>query len=226
MARDEDKRMAATHAAELIQDGMVVGLGTGSTAKHFVDILGERVKKGLRMRGIPTSSRTRAQAESLGIPLTSFAEVTRIDVTVDGADEFDGKLNLLKGGGGALLHEKIVAAASDRMVVIADAEKEVEHLGKFPLPVEVIPLGWQVVARKLEALSAHPKLRPGADGKPYVTDEGNHILDCHYGRIDDPERTAAQIRAIVGVVEHGLFLGMAEQVIVAASGRVQLKTRS
>ena len=225
--RDRGKRAAAARALEQVREGMTIGLGTGSTAAHFVELRGERVHAGLGVRAIPTSSRTREQAARLGIKLVSFAETSRIDLTVDGADEVDAQLRLVKGGGGALLHEKIVAAASDRFVVIADAQKEVAVLGTtMPLPVEVIPFGWQVVYRKLEPLGAHPVLRMSRAGQPFLTDEGNHILDCHFGAIVEPERIAAAIAGLPGVVEHGLFLGMADEVIFGDPSGDQTHVRS
>jgi ribose 5-phosphate isomerase A len=221
---DRGKRAAALKALEYVREGMTLGLGTGSTAAHFVELLGERVRAGLHIRGIPTSSRTREQAAKLGIKLTTFAETSRIDLTIDGADEIDPQLRLVKGGGGALLHEKIVAAASDEFLVIADSTKEVPALGgTMPLPVEVIPFGWQVVYRRLEPLEAHPVLRTNRAGQPFLTDEGNHILDCHFGVIPDPERTAATLLSIPGVVDHGLFLKMATFAIIGDGDRTLIR---
>jgi ribose 5-phosphate isomerase A len=224
MGRDELKRLAARHAAARVEDGMQVGLGTGSTARYFLEQLAERVRAGLRVRAIPTSLATEAEARALGIPLTSFADTTRLDLAVDGADEIDPSLRLIKGAGGALLHEKVVLAAATRRLIIADESKEVEVLGARPLPVEVIPFGWQVVAERLRALGAQPRLRPGPDGAPYRTEEGNHLLDCRFGSIAAPEALAARIHAIPGVVEHGLFLGLADLAIVAGAAGIRERT--
>ncbi|RVU21072.1 ribose-5-phosphate isomerase RpiA [Methylobacterium oryzihabitans] len=217
----DPKRQAAARAVALVQDGMRLGLGTGSTAAHFVDLLGERVRAGLSVVGVPTSEATRAAAEAAGIPLTTLEETPELDLTVDGADEIDGRLRLIKGGGGALLREKIVAAASARMVVIADAGKRVETLGRFPLPVEVVPFGLGATRRAVaDAVTAagcagELTLRTRPDGAPFVTDGGHLILDAHLGRIPDPERLAAGLAAVPGVVEHGLFLSLATGAVVA-----------
>ncbi len=215
------KRLAAEHALRLVEPGMVLGLGSGSTAKIFVELLAQRVAAGLAVRGVPTSRQTRDQAAALGIPLIGFDSVDELDLCVDGADEVDPQLRLLKGGGGALLHEKIVAAAARVFVVVVDATKLVPSLGGFPLPVEVIPFGWQRVARTLAALGGAPTLRRDGAGVPFVTDEGNHILDCRFGRIGAPEGLALRLCGIPGVVEHGLFLGMAHRVIVGAADGVR-----
>src|SRR3954471_5187594 len=191
---DELKRQAAARALEEVRDGMQLGLGTGSTAKHFVELLGERVSAGLKVIGVPTSEVTRADAERCGIPLTTLDDIDRLDLTIDGADEVEPALDLIKGGGGALLREKIVAAASDRMIVIADESKWVEALGRFPLPVEVIPFGWAATRRALaEAfeecrLSGQMVVRKGGNGHAFVTDGGHWIVDAHLGRIADAPR--------------------------------------
>jgi len=215
MANDQEKEAAARASLKFVEDGQVVGLGTGSTAAYFIKLLGEEVKRGLKIRGIPTSIRSKELAESLGIPLTSLDECQDIAVTVDGADEVDPELRLIKGGGGALLREKIVASATRTMVVVADASKQVQHLGKFPLPVEVIKFAETLVAKRITALGADVKLRVDASGKPYVTDENNHILDCCFGEIRDPDQLALDLSAMPGVVEHGLFIGMASVVLFA-----------
>jgi ribose 5-phosphate isomerase A len=212
---DDEKAAAARKSLEYVEDGMVVGLGTGSTATFAIQFLGQKVREGLKIRGIPTSRASADLARSLTIPLTSFDEVDHTDVTIDGADEVAPGLSLIKGGGGALLHEKIVAAASHRLVIVADEHKIVDHLGRFPLPVEVIPFAASPVKTKLEAIGAHPVLRLAHDGKPYVTDEGNFIFDCHYGEILNPAAVGYTIKTMTGVVEHGLFLGLASLVIVA-----------
>lgn len=221
---DDAKKQAAQKALDFVRDGMVVGLGSGSTATHFIRLLGERVKNGLNIRGIPSSQSSSELAKSFSIPIIDFHESAVIDVTVDGADEIAPGLALIKGGGGALLREKIVASASKRFIIVADASKLVPHLGKFPLPVEVIPLAAPLVAKKLSDLGISPKVRQSTAGGDYITDEGNLILDCACGEIKDPVALAAAIRAIVGVVEHGLFLGMAEMALVADGAEVKTVT--
>src|SRR5438128_7354554 len=206
------KRQAAAQALEHVQDGMKLGLGTGSTAKHFVDLLGQSVPGGLRGVGVPTSEAARAQAEACKIPLTTLDAIDRLDLTVDGADELDPALNLIKGGGGALLREKIVAAASDRMIVIADDSKWVAALGRFPLPVEVIPFGLAATQRAIAAafaecgVSGQMTVRKGGNGHAFVTDGGHWIVDAHLGRIADAPRLSGLLNSIPGVVEHGLFI--------------------
>jgi ribose 5-phosphate isomerase A len=217
MTQDTEKADAARKSLEYIKDGMVVGLGTGSTATFAIQFLGQRVREGLKIRGIPTSRASEALARSLNIPLITFDEAVFTDVTIDGADEVGPGLALIKGGGGALLHEKIVAAASRVLVIVADEHKVVERLGRFPLPVEVIPFAAAPVKQKLEAMGAHPVLRAAHDGSTYLTDEGNVIFDCHYGQIDDPAALAQTLKSMTGVVEHGLFLGLATVAIVAGS---------
>jgi ribose 5-phosphate isomerase A len=231
MSADELKQRAAEHALTLVEAGMVLGLGTGSTAAKFVELVARRVKDGLRIVCVPTSEATRAQAERLGIPLTSLDETPHIDLVVDGADELDDELRLIKGGGGALLREKIVATASDRMVVIADESKRVRTLGSFPLPVEVVPFGLQATRDLIEALAAEAgcsgaiRLRLDQDGKPFATDSGNYILDCAFGRIDEPEALDQALKLIPGVVENGLFLGIADLAIVAGRDGIVLLSR-
>jgi ribose 5-phosphate isomerase A len=225
MANEQEKHAAGVAAANMVRDGNVVGLGTGSTAVHAVQVLGERVKAGLKIRGIPTSSKTRDQAISLGIPLTTFDEVQQIDVTIDGADEFDPNLQLLKGGGGALLREKIVASASRQVVIITDSSKQVPVLGKFPLPVEVIAFAQALVAKKITALGATVKIRQ-LSGVPFVTDEGHHILDCSFGQIPDPPALARKLSDMPGIVEHGLFIDMASVVLLASGQEVKELRRS
>jgi ribose 5-phosphate isomerase A len=213
--QDTEKAAAARKSLEYVKDGMVVGLGSGSTATFAIQFLGQQVRDGLKIRGIPTSRASGELARSLNIPLTSFDEVSYTDVTIDGADEVGPGLALIKGGGGALLHEKIVAAASRFLVIVADEHKVVERLGRFPLPVEVIPFAAAPAKEQLEAIGAHPVLRAGHDGSPYITDEGNFIFDCHYGEITDPSSVAHTIKSMTGVVEHGLFLKLASVAIVA-----------
>jgi ribose 5-phosphate isomerase A len=221
------KKAAAEAAAKLVESGMVVGLGTGSTASFVIGELGWRVaQEGLRMIGIPTSERTAEQARSLKIPLATIGEHTEIDLTIDGADEVErSTLFLIKGHGGALLREKIVAAASKRMIVVIDETKLVERLGtNFSVPVEVVPFGWQSTERKLNKLGANPTLRMGPDKKPYVTDGGHYIVDCAYGPMQGPKETAHHLDHVVGVVEHGLFLGFASQVFVGGESGVTVLT--
>jgi len=220
MANDQEKEAAAQASLRFVRDGQVVGLGTGSTAACFIRLLGEQVKKGLRVRGIPTSVRSRELALSLGIPLTTLDECQEIDVTVDGADEVDPELRLIKGGGGALLREKIVASATKKLVIVADETKRVAVLGKFPLPVEVIQFARALVTKRIAALGAQVTVRMEASGKPYVTDENNHILDCSFGQIPDADGLARRLSDMPGVVEHGLFIGMASTVLVAEGSEI------
>jgi ribose 5-phosphate isomerase A len=220
MANDLEKEAAARASLRFIRDGQVVGLGTGSTAACFIQLLGEQVKNGLRIRGIPTSARSREQAMSLGIPLITLDECQEIDVTVDGADEVDPALRLIKGGGGALLREKIVASATKQLVIVADATKRVAMLGRFPLPVEVIPFAQALVSKRIAAFGAKVTVRLEPGGKPFVTDENNHILDCHFGQIPDADGLARQLSDMPGLVEHGLFIGMASTVLVAKGSEI------
>lgn len=222
------KAVAARQAAEYVEDGMRVGLGTGSTAAHLVNCLGEKVAGGLSIRGVPTSTRTAELAREAGIEVISLDTAKWLDLTIDGADECDGQANLIKGGGGALLYEKIVAAASDRMVVIADAGKQVETLGAFPLPVEVIPFGWQTTRTLVEetlsgmdVLGRSTALRMNGDA-PYRTDAGNHILDLHLDRIGNARQLSLALNQIPGVVENGLFLDICDVVVIGyGDGRVE-----
>jgi ribose 5-phosphate isomerase A len=220
MANDQEKEAAARASLRFVKDGQIVGLGTGSTAAYFIQLLGEEVKNGLRIRGIPSSDRSRDQADGLGIPLTTLDECQTIDVTVDGADEVDPQLRLIKGGGGALLREKIVASATKQLVIVADASKRVPVLGRFPLPVEVIKFAQALVVKEIEALGAEVGLRLRADGKPFLTDENNHILDCNFGQIPDADGLARQLSDMPGVVEHGLFINMASVVLIANGDEV------
>ena len=231
MTTDELKRQAAARALDQVQGGMRLGLGTGSTAKHFVELLGEKVRAGLKVVGVPTSEATRADAARCGIALTTLDDIDRLDLTVDGADEIDPALDLIKGGGGALLREKIVAAASDRMIVIADDSKWVQTLGCFPLPVEVIPFALAATRRALAELfvkcgiSGEMELRKGGDGHVFVTDGGHWIVDAHLGRIEDAPRLANLLGAIPGVVEHGLFIGLARTAILAGGQGIRVIER-
>lgn len=228
MSAADAKRQAAARAIDFVKPGMRLGLGTGSTAAHFVDLLGARLKDGLSVVGVPTSEATAKQAAGLGIPLTTLDETPELDLVVDGADEFDPQLRLIKGGGGALLREKIVASASARMIVIADASKEVSTLGRFHLPVEVDRFGLQSTRRKVEmaaraaGLAGVPVLREAQAGLPFVTDGGHLILDCAPGQIAEPEALAAALDAIPGVMGHGLFIGLASAIIVADGGDIRI----
>jgi len=229
---DERKEQAARAALDLVTDGMRLGLGTGSTASRFVAALGERVAAGLNVLCVPTSESTREQAARLNIPLTTLDQTPRLDLTVDGADEIDPELRMIKGGGGALLREKIVATASDRMVVVADESKLVSVLGAFPLPVEVIRFGVMATIGLVEAIAAEAgchgsiTLRSGGGEAPFVTDQGNLILDCAFGSIPEPEVLAFALKRVPGVVEHGLFLGLADLAIVAGKGGVKALRRT
>jgi ribose 5-phosphate isomerase A len=228
---DELKRQAAAVALEAVAPGMRLGLGTGSTAAHFVDLLGAKVKAGLDVLCVPTSERTRAQAQALGVPLATLEEAPELDLAIDGADEFDAQLRLIKGGGGALLREKIVAAASRRFIVISDESKKVATLGAFPLPVEIDPFGARATRLHVERAAKNlgligtvsPRLKP--DGHVFVTDGGHLILDCAFGAISDPDALADRLSAIPGVVEHGLFIGLATAVVVAGRDGVETHGR-
>lgn len=227
----EWKQQAAERALASVEDGMLVGLGTGSTAARFVDQLGRRVREGLKVTCVATSETTRAQAERLGVALTTLDDIPFLDLTVDGADEVDSHLRLIKGGGGALLREKIVAVASGRMIVIADATKRVGTLGNFPLPVEAVRFGLGATRNLVGALAADAgcsgeiKLRLGQDGQPFITDSGNVLLDCAFGRIDNPEALDEALKRVPGVVENGLFLGIADAAIIAGPDGVSLIER-
>lgn len=227
MKNDQQKEAAARESMQFVKDGNIVGLGSGSTATIAIRILGQRVQQGLKVRGIPTSVQSKQLAESLGIPLTTLDEHQEIDVTIDGADEIDPHLRLIKGGGGALLREKIVASASRFVVIIADGSKRVPMLGKFPLPVEVIPFAQALVAKEIRALGAEVALRPGANGSAYVTDEGHYILDCRFGKLPDPPALSHALDDIPGIVEHGLFINMASIALLGTdAGVVQLRSPS
>ncbi|MBI3705078.1 MAG: ribose-5-phosphate isomerase RpiA [Rhizobiales bacterium] len=231
MNADAQKRAAAARAVEFVQSGMRLGLGTGSTAKHFVELIGARVRDGLDIVAVPTSEATHADAKRCGIPLTTLDETPELDLTVDGADEIAPDLSLIKGGGGALLREKIVAAASARMIVIADQSKWVGALGGFPLPIEVTPFGFAATQRAVEkaiAAMGRPgplKRRQDQNGHAFVTDGGHWIIDAVLGRIDDPHAMAHALSAVPGVMEHGLFIGLAQMAIIGGSDGIKIVER-
>jgi ribose 5-phosphate isomerase A len=219
------KQLAAEKAVSFIESGMTLGLGTGTTAYWAIEKIGEKIKKeNWKIRAIATSVRSEEQAKSLGIPIFSFAEIGTIDVTIDGADEADGQLQLIKGGGGALLREKIVATNSRQMIVVADESKMVKRLGKFPLPVEVVPFGWQRTFEKLKELGCYPERRMNRS-EPYLTDNNNYIVDCAFGEIADAATLHEQINAITGVVDNGLFIGIAGKLVLGfENGEIQIVT--
>jgi|TARA_B110000902_G_C14075029_1_gene500813 ribose 5-phosphate isomerase A len=217
-----EKQRSAEAAVEYVKDGMIVGLGTGSTTEFAVKKLGEKVRDGLAIRGIPTSDITKKQAEEEGIPLIDFSETMYIDLTIDGADEIDADLNMIKGGGAALLREKIVASASREVIIIVSSEKFVHQLGSFPLPVEVIPFGWQVIFKQLETLGGSPDLRL-KQGQALRTDQGNYIIDCQFSQIIDAVQLEQLLNMIPGVVENGLFTGLCSRMIMADGDKIVLK---
>ncbi|WP_345773103.1 ribose-5-phosphate isomerase RpiA [Mammaliicoccus sp. H-M34] len=216
MNQDDLKKRVAYEAINYIKDGMVVGLGTGSTMYYAIQSLGERIKEGLNIKGIPTSERTAEWARSNNIPLTDFSEVNHLDLVIDGADEVDENFQLIKGGGGALLREKIVANATDQFIVIIDESKYVQTLGEFKLPVEVVPFGWEMTAREIEALGCNATLRNDHNGI-FLTDNDHYILDCDFKVINNPEKLNQDLISIVGVVETGLFINMARKVLISYS---------
>ncbi len=227
MDSDTLKLRAAECALDYVKPGMRLGLGTGSTAVKFVDLVGARVAQGLDVICVPTSEATRLQAAGLGIPLTTLENEPELDLTIDGADEVDESLRLIKGGGGAHLREKIVAAASTRMVVIADDSKRVPKLGAFPLPVEIVSFGWRTTLSKVSDTARingckGPVTIRGSEKDPFVTDNGNYILDCAFGEIDDPEQVATQLSLLPGVVEHGLFIGLTHAAVIAGANGVEI----
>lgn len=221
MAQVDEKTPAARAAVALVESGMVVGLGTGSTAMIAIQMLGERVKEGLEIKGIPTSANTAKLAKEVGIPLTTLEHEPTIDIDIDGADEVDPSLYLIKGGGGALLHEKIVASASKKVVIIVDSSKLVRCLGKFRLPIEIVPFSYGLVKKRITKLKASSELRKHANGQIFRTDEGNWILDCDFGFIDDPPALAKKLSTIPGIVEHGLFIDLVDVVLVGEDGCVR-----
>ncbi|MGO4889198.1 ribose-5-phosphate isomerase RpiA [Anaerobacillus sp. MEB173] len=211
---EEKKKAVGEKAVEYIQDGMTIGLGSGSTVYWMLKKLGEQVRNGFRVRGVPSSLRTEGWAKEFGIPLVYFSEVSRLDLAIDGADEIDPQFNLTKGGGGSLLREKLVNDAADKLIIVADDSKLVNQLGAFPLPVEVVPFGWENTARKIAKLGCTTNLRK-RDGEVFVSNNGNYIVDCDFGVITDPATLHQQLKLLLGVVETGLFINMTDIVIVA-----------
>jgi ribose 5-phosphate isomerase A len=221
----DGKRLAGEKATEYIHDGMLLGLGTGSTVYWTILKLGELVKKGISVHAVPTSKNTEKLAIELGIPLAKLSDIDEIDLTIDGADEVNPQLDLIKGGGGALLREKMVATISRRFIVVVDDSKSVSALGRFPLPVEIVPFGWEVTTKQIETLGSNAMLRM-TDNTPFLTDNGNYILDCHFGTIDTPEELSIKLNLIPGVVENGLFVNMAQTMIVGSkNGDVKIRER-
>lgn len=218
---DAKKKAVGEKAAEYIQDGMTIGLGSGSTVYWMMKKLGELVEKGLRIRGVPSSLRTEGWAKDFGIPLVYFPEVSRLDLAIDGADEVDPQFNLIKGGGGSLLREKLVDEAADQLIIVVDDRKLVQTLGAFPLPVEVVPFGWETTAKRIERLNGNPQLRR-KDDEIFVTNNGNYILDCSFPSIPDPAALHQQLKLLLGVVETGLFINMTDIVIVGEENGLRI----
>jgi ribose 5-phosphate isomerase A len=222
---DAEKAAAADAAVAELRDGMLVGLGSGSTAAHAVRAIGRRVGQGLRIECVATSRATEALARSVGLPVRPFDDVARLDVTIDGADEIDPGLRAIKGGGGALLREKVVASASDRVCIIVDSTKPVDRLGAFPVPIEVLPFAAAWVTRAVIALGGVPTPRRGADGTPFHTDQGNVVFDTAFGLIDDPFALASRLSRVAGLVEHGLFLDLVDTLFIGRAGGVEVRQR-
>ena len=221
--QNEWKQAAAQSIADQLQNGQIIGLGSGSTATLAVDVVGKRVEEGLQIVGVSTSEKTADQATRLGIPLSTLAESSQIDVTFDGADEVElGTLNLIKGGGGNLLREKIVASASASVVILVDSTKLVKQLGKHPVPIEVVPFGFEATGKRLEQLGAKPTLRLAPDRATYITDGGHYIFDCDFGLIESVEELATKLDGVVGVVEHGLFIGLTSEVRIGGPDGVEV----
>jgi len=219
-----DKKLAAEESVAYIKNGMIIGLGSGSTVNLMLQRLGQRVGEGLDIKGIPSSKKTERLATELGIPLTDISSVDRIDIAIDGADEVDSELNLLKGGGGSLVREKVVDATADKLIIIIDDSKMVSELGDFPLPVEVVPFGWKITAQNIANLGAVTSLRKKGRNV-FVSDNGNYILDCKFDKITEPKKLHEAIKQMVGVVETGLFVKMADKVVKARNGRVMISVK-
>ncbi|WP_026569490.1 ribose 5-phosphate isomerase A [Sediminibacillus sp. JSM 1682029] len=222
---EEKKRRAGEKAVEYIEDGMTIGLGSGSTVYWMMKKLGERIKQGLEIKGVPSSLRTEAWAQDFGIPLATFAEINRLDLTIDGADEVDPDFQLIKGGGGSLLREKLVADAAKKLIIIVDESKQVRKLGSFPLPVEIVRFGWENTTRKLSSLGCTPKLRKTEDGEVFVTNNDNYIVDCAFEAMGDPAAVHRELKLTLGVVETGLFLNRTNKVIVGRKSGVEILER-
>lgn len=221
MSKDEMKKIAGEKAVEFVQDGMNIGLGTGSTVFWAIQKLGEKIKEGLRIQAIPTSKNTARLANEQGIPLTSFQDIRRLDLTIDGADEINPELELIKGGGGALLREKLVAVQSRKLIIVADESKFVPILGAFPLPIEVVPFAYECTAERIKDFGCQPVLR--MDNKqPFITDNGNYILDCHFKSIPHPEEMQRDLKLLTGVIEVGLFIGLASCVILGGQEGIRI----
>ncbi|OLO39354.1 ribose 5-phosphate isomerase A [Alkalihalophilus pseudofirmus] len=218
---DLKKKAVGEKAVEYIEDGMTIGLGSGSTVFWMMKKLGELIEKGLQVRGVPSSLRTEGWAKDFGIPLVYFSEVAQLDLAIDGADEVDGNFQLSKGGGGSLLREKVVDGAADQLIIVVDDSKLVQNLGSFPLPVEVVPFGWELTAQKIASLGCTPKLRSIND-EIYVTNNGNYILDCKFQTIPDPEQLHEKLKLLLGVVETGLFINMTDIVIVGEESGISI----
>ncbi|MED4588052.1 ribose-5-phosphate isomerase RpiA [Priestia flexa] len=219
-----EKQAVGEKAAEFVKDDMIVGLGTGSTVYYTILKLGERVKNGLRIQGVPTSKETEKLARQIGIPLVTLADVNKLDLAIDGADEVDNQFALIKGGGGALLREKIIAKASEQFIVVADSTKLVQTLGAFPLPVEVVRFGWEMTAKHMRDLGCVPRLRLLEDHTPFITDNGNYIMDCHFQEIKRPHELEVALNMVPGVVENGLFNHMTSRVITIRNQQVHMIT--
>jgi ribose 5-phosphate isomerase A len=222
--KDQDKMLAAEEAVKYVKNGMTLGLGSGSTVNWMLQKLSERIKEGLQVQGIPSSKKTEKLARELGIPLVDFSTTTHIDLAIDGADEIDGSLNLIKGGGGSLVREKVVDACADELIIIADSSKVVAQLGAFPLPIEVLPFGYEVVMKKIEKLGGQPTLRRN-ENQAFVSDNGNYILDCQFGIIDNPGGLHEMLIQLVGVIETGIFAGMVDKVITVRNGEIEMVVR-
>ncbi|GAB4073015.1 ribose 5-phosphate isomerase A [Barrientosiimonas marina] len=219
--QDHAKKNAGESSVDLIQNGMTVGLGSGSTVYWMLKQLGERAANGLDVKGVPSSQQTKGWAEAFGVPLTDFAHVKRLDLAIDGADEVDPQWQLVKGGGGALVREKIIAASANSLIVIIDESKTVSQLGAFPLPIEVVPFGWETTAERITETGVEPVARRNDAGELFVSDNGNYIVDCHFGTIREPRALEKQINQLTGVVETGLFTDMANNVIVGYPDRTE-----
>jgi ribose 5-phosphate isomerase A len=215
------KKLAGEKAVEYIQDGMTIGLGSGSTVYWTIKKLAELIQQGMNIKGIPSSKRTEGWANEFGIPLTDFSQIQTLDLAVDGADEVDQHFNLIKGGGGSLLREKLVDASSSMLIIVVDDSKMVLELGKYPLPVEVVPFGWEVTAQRISSLGCVPTLRRG-NNEIYISNNGNYILDCQFDSVPNPEELHKQLKLLLGVVETGLFVGMTDKVIVGEADGVTI----